>query len=109
MLPNNMSSRMAQIANQVADRGGSVDEEEMDRILTGYGVTRQKAHYKRMLVTSGYLYHDDDRYTASAESVQTATITITVRPSLFAEEVRRYTGHALALHEGIVEVSEVEL
>jgi len=104
-----MSSRMAQIANQVADRGGSVDEEEMDRILTGYGITRQKAHYKRTLVNTGYLYHAAKQYIASEESVKTATIEIAVKPSLFAEEVRRHIVQELAAHEGIIEVGEVEL
>jgi len=111
MLRDDMSSTMAQITRQVADRGGSVDVPEMDRILNGFGITRQKKHYKRMLVTTGYLYFDApaDRYRTTKESEASATITITVMPSLYADGVRRHIVSEVSRHAGIIEVGEVEL
>jgi len=111
MMQEDMSSRMAQITRQIADRGGSVEVAELDRILTGFRITRQKQHYKKMLVTTGYLYYDElaMRYRLTKESEASATFTITVKPSLFADGVRRYVAHTLAAHAGIIEVGEVEL
>ena len=110
MLQEDMSSKMAQIARQIKDRGGSVDVAEMDRILNGFRITKMKRHYKKTLVEVGYLYFDElaNRYWVTKEGEMSATITVTVT-SLYATAVQRYITQALSAHAGIVEVGEVEI
>ncbi len=115
---DSMSTRMAKVALQVAADGGCVTEEEMDRILSGFGITRQRHDYKRKMCEYGYLaYNRDDtmssalegQYCLTKESRSKAEITITVKPSLYAEEVRRHIEDVLAAYKGVIEVGEVNL
>jgi len=86
----------------------------MGEILREVGITRQVQDYKRKLVLYGYLSYDTDTaadrtYALTPESAKTATITIEVKPSLYAEEVRRHLVEMLAPYGDIIAVSEVEL
>jgi hypothetical protein len=106
-----MSTRMAQVARRVEACGGRVTEERLDEILREFGITRQKQDYKTKMVEYGYLQYDsvERRYRLTCESGKTATIEITVKPSLYVEEVRRHLVETLAAYGGIIEVGEVEI
>lgn len=108
---DSMSARMAQVTNQVAACGGQVNEGRLDTILREFRITRQKQDYKTKMVEYGYLelnkYTGD--YHVSGHSRKVATIEITVKPSLYAEEVRRHLVETLAAYCGLIEISEVEI
>jgi len=108
---DSVSARMAAITRQVDARGGRVTVEELERIFAGFGITRQKAFFKRTLVNTGYLHYDpvEMAYRLTAESTAKAKITIEITPSLFAEEVRRELVNEFARFEGVIAVGEVEL
>ena len=104
-----MSAKMAKVTVQIDARGGTVDEAELDRILRGFGVVRQAANYRAKLVEYGYLNYDRGYYHLSAESQESATITIIVTPSLYGEEVRRHLVETLAGYPDLIEVSDVSI
>lgn len=108
---DSMSNVMAQITRQIASAGGCVTEEMMAHVLVGFGITRQKRDYKTKLVEYGYLIYDraEGTYCLTEESRIGAEITITVKPSLYAEEVRRHLVGMLAGYAGLIEISDVEL
>ena len=108
---DSMSTRMAQVTNRVAACGGRVNEEQFDTILREFGITRQKQDYKTKMVEYSYL--NKNKYTGyyhvSEHSRKVATIEIAVKPSLYAEEVRRHLVETLAAYSGLIEISEVEI
>lgn len=107
-----MSTKMARVVNEVTnDNAGQVTEAGLDEILRSLGIVRQRNEYIRRLCDYGYLHYDRGagEYHSSDESKATATITITVKPSLFGEEVRRHLVEALAAYGGVIEVSDVTL
>lgn len=108
---DSMSTVMAKITRRVEMCGGRVDEDRLDTILREFGITRQNQNYKDKLVEYGYLQYDRARarYCLSVESCKTAKITITVKPSLYAEEVRRHLADGLVGYAGLIEISDVEL
>ena len=108
---DSMSAKMAQVTNHVIVCGGRVTEEQADFILREFGIVRQARDYKTKLVEYGYLQYDRHTgyFSLSPESRKTAQIEIKVKPSLFAEEVRRHLVETLAAYGGIIEVGEVEI
>ena len=108
---DSMSTRMAQVTNRVAACGGRVSEERLDTILREFGIMRQKQDYKTKMVEYSYLELNkySGYYHTSEHSTKTATIEITVKPSLYAEEVRRHLVETLAAYGGLIEISEVEI
>ena len=108
---DSMSTRMAQVTRQVAACGGRVTEERLDVILREFGITRQRQDYKTKMVEYGYLQYDkvERRYRNTKDGSKVAAIAVTVKPSLYAEEVRRHLVDTLAGYAGLIEISEVEL
>lgn len=108
---DSMSTRMAKVTRQIDACGGCATEEKMDRILAGFGITRQRYDYKGKMCEYGYLVYDRamGTYCLTEESRSEAEITITVKPSLYAEEVRRHLVEMLAAYSGVIEVGEVSL
>lgn len=108
---DSMSTRMAQVTNQVAACGEGVTEDRLDFTLREFGILRQSRDYKTKLIEYGYLRYDrrTGHFSLSPESRKVATIEITVKPSLYAEEVRRHLVETLAAYSGLIEISEVEL
>ena len=106
---DSMSTRMAQVTNRVVACGGSATEERLDFILRQFGITRQSRDYKNKLVEYGYLTQDrrTGMFAPSPESCKIATIEVIVKPSLYAEEVRRHLVETLAAYDGLIEISEV--
>lgn len=107
---DSMSTRMAQVTRRVEACGGRVTEDRLDVILREFGITRQKQDYKSKLVEYGYLQYDkvERKYRITKESSYVAAITITVKPSLYAEEVRQHLVETLAGYAGLIEISEVK-
>jgi|GEM_PF-5394724 len=108
---DSMSTRMAQITQQVAVCGGQVTEDRLDEIMREFGITRQNRDYKKRMVEYSYLQYDRTigRYCLTDESSRGAAITVTVKPSLYTEEVRRHLVEMLAGYGGLIEIGEVEL
>lgn len=108
---DSMSTRMAQVTRKVEACGGRVTEERLDEILREFAITRQSRDYRTKMVVYGYLQYDQvkRRYQLTEESTQTAFINVTVKPSLYAEEVRRHLVEVLAGYAGLIEISEVEI
>lgn len=106
---DSMSNRMAQATMRVTECGGQVTEDGLDMILRELGITRQKQDYKTKLVEYGYLTYDrhTGNYGLSIESSYAGKITITVKPSLYAEEVRRHLVGTLAGYPDVLEVGDV--
>jgi len=102
---------MAQITRKVEACGGRVTEEGLNTILREFSITRQKQDYKTKMVEYSYLTYNRSTgmYALSDESKETAFISVTVKPSLYAEEVRRHLVELLAAYEGLIEISEVEI
>lgn len=109
MQQQSMSVKMARVVHQIDARGGTVEVDELDRILRGVGVVRQAADYRKKLVEYGYLMYERGNYTPSPESKKSATITITVKPSLIAEEVRLGVLGMLVGYPELIEISDVSL
>lgn len=100
---------MAQVTRRVeACGGGMVTEDRLERIMREFGITRQKQDYKTKLIEYGYLTYNQEmrRYALTNESMKPGSITITVKPSLYSEEVRRHLVEMLAGYDAI-EVSDV--
>lgn len=108
---SSMSNRMAHVTRRVEACGGRVTEERLYRIMHEFGITRQKRDYKEKMCLYGYLQYDrtERKYQLTDESSKTAKITLTVKPSLYAEEVRRHLVETLAGYAGLIEISDVEL
>lgn len=109
--PGKMSARMARVTNRIAAMGGRATEEQLDRLLLQQDIVRLRDEYKTKMVSYGYLDYDPrtDKYYLSAESKLTATIEISIKPSLYAEEVRRHLDEMLAEYAGLIEIGKVEL
>lgn len=107
---NSMSTALARITRRVEAAGGTVSEERLDMILRQSGVTRQGKDYRDKLVLYSYLDFDKytRKYTVSKASRKTAKIEIRVKPSLYADEVRRGLVEYLAVFNEVIEVGEVE-
>ena len=105
---DSMSNRMAQVTLRIEACGGQVEVKRLDVILREFGITRQKQDYKTKLVDYGYLAqdHHTGKYRLTDESKKAGTIHITVKPSLYAEEVRRHLVEMLAAYDAI-EISDV--
>jgi len=108
---DSMSTRMALVTRIVEGCGGAVTEDRVDEILQEFGIMRQKQDYKTKMVEYGYLSYDRSTrtYTLSSASKDTAFITVTVKPSQYANEVRRHLVEMLAAYSGLIEIGEVEL
>lgn len=110
MRPDSMSVTMAKVTRRIEDCGGRVAEDRLEQILHEFGITQQVQNYKTKLVEYGYLKYDrvERRYRLTEASTTNGTITVRVRPSQIAEEVRLQLVATFARYPGIIEIGEVE-